>query len=74
MNILPNPVINSFVVDSESRITQLQITDITGQLVRTVNSNSNIKEVNVNELKEGLYFILAESIDGRVKPLRFIKR
>ena len=47
---------------------------IRDRLVRTVNSNSNIKEVNVNELKEGLYFILAESIDGRVKPLRFIKR
>ena len=59
INIYPNPATNYFSVESNiTSIDKLKIVNINGQMVKEIKANNyNDIQVNISDLKSGLYFI-----------------
>lgn len=57
--LYPNPTRNSITVESGEKIYTAKITDATGLLYKSIDFKSGAKkfDININELREGLYFI-----------------
>lgn len=74
--IYPNPVTNNLVVKNAENIVKLDVISINGQKILEVNRNSknNLQEINVSQLKEGMYFVKGYTDDGIVKCSKFIKK
>ncbi|MGI9526223.1 MAG: M1 family aminopeptidase [Weeksellaceae bacterium] len=71
--IYPNPVINNFFVLSTAYIENLEIYNMTGQLVKEVDINSNESEVSLSDLPKGVYMIQANTKDG-IRNEKIIKK
>ena len=70
--IFPNPTVKelNIVLNENQKIINIQIFDINGRII--LSENDNIKKVNVESLKEGIYFIKIKT-DKEENLLKFIK-
>lgn len=75
LTIYPTPA-ESYITISlpNSTYTSLTIINTTGQIVGTQTISSEIEQINVDNLKAGVYFIRVENEDGDVLTKRFIKK
>ncbi len=69
ITIFPNPVQSTLHVESNIRISQIQLLDMLGQRVMAQTVNDIHHELNVSGLKDGLYFIQVFT-DRGMKTLR----
>ena len=69
ITIFPNPVRSTLHVESNIKISQIQLLDILGQRVITQTVGDIHHELSVSNLKDGLYFIQMFT-DRGVKTLR----
>jgi len=69
ITIFPNPVRNKLYIESNIRISQIQLLDMLGQQVMTQTVNDIHHELSVSDLKDGLYFIQVFT-DRCLKTLR----
>ena len=51
----PNPTSNQLIIDSEQKINEISIIDITGKTLKVYTTNLNA--INVSDLPSGIYFI-----------------
>lgn len=74
-NLYPNPVQNVLSIQSHSdmEITQVSIYSLSGQLVHSV-VPMNIRQIDVSELTNGIYFIQLTSRDGKLINRKFVKQ
>ena len=56
LNIYPNPVENILTIEGQN-ISTVEIMDINGRTVKTINNNNSIKTIDVSSLNQGIYFI-----------------
>lgn len=62
IKIYPNPTQNQLIIDSNQKITNVTIINISGKVLKTV---TNIKpRINVSNLNKGVYFIRIKTING----------
>ncbi len=74
-NIYPNPVSDMLHVDAKSEIHEISIQNVLGQqIIRSGNIRSNTLELNISELKSGIYFIRVSGEDRSTAVRNFIKR
>ncbi|MEZ4859059.1 MAG: peptidoglycan DD-metalloendopeptidase family protein [Flavobacteriaceae bacterium] len=71
--VYPNPIKNSFFINSEETITKVIIRDILGKTVMAENHLSGIKEVKVPYLSRGMYFITLYTEEDLQKTIKVIK-
>ena len=72
INIYPNPVQNKLFIELENEtITELNVIDYAGRVVKTI--NGNIKTINVSDLTKGFY-ILKVTTENGILTNRFIKQ
>lgn len=73
-SFFPNPASNVLNIKSENNIEQLTITDMSGRIVKTINSN-NTKQtcIDVADLTSGIYFVQVVS-NGVPQVQKFIKQ
>lgn len=65
--VYPNPASDYLIVNAENIIPEVNIYDITGRSVMSINnSNNKIIQINVSDLKKGLYFINIQDKDGSI--------
>ena len=65
VKIYPNPAVNSMKIESGADIYSVDICDMTGNVVKSIKSNSgNIANVNLEGLATGMYFIKVRSQNG----------
>ena len=63
----PNPASDQFFLETNSHeVSQLQMIDITGKLVKSVHVNSSLVEIDVANLKNGLYIYRVLDRNGAV--------
>lgn len=62
IEIYPNPVISELTIIADSKIIEMKIYNITGQMVKRFNSNSN--KIDVSDLSEGIYFLKMITDEG----------
>jgi len=72
-SVHPNPVENKIYVDSEEILESARIKDIQGKIVRELTLSGRKETINLNELKEGLYFLELKSINNTFSHSKFIK-
>ncbi len=65
VKVYPNPFTNNVSVRSSAVISQVDLFDVTGTLVKTISSiESNTVELNTEELSAGIYFVKMNSVNG----------
>ena len=65
IKVYPNPVYNSLTVESGSIIYSIEVCDITGKVVKTMNKISRkYTTLNMEGLTKGLYFVKVRSKNG----------
>lgn len=63
--VYPNPVKDVLTIEGEN-VQQVDIFNAMGQLVKSVNCNDNIVNVNVNDLQNGMYIVNVIDNNGTV--------
>ena len=63
-SIYPNPNNKIFNVQSSSNIKSIEILDIIGNTIKSLNYQSNLFQVNIEEKPSGIYFIKLNYQDG----------
>jgi len=73
--VYPNPANNTIALKNMSsmNIQSIAITNISGQLVKTLKTYDG-GQINVQDLRSGVYFVRVLSSDNTVNTLRFIKQ
>ncbi|GEM_PF-5279424 len=77
LSLYPNPAETVLVIDAkESELTgsQLTMTNVSGQVLRTEQLNSNRVEWNIEDLEAGAYLITITGEDGSSQQLQFVKQ
>jgi hypothetical protein len=73
ISISPNPASSYFTLNIDTA--KIQIYAISGQLIKTVNKpHSKEYQYNINDLKDGLYFIKIYTEDNQIKVMKLIKQ
>ena len=74
IRVFPNPLKNILNIESSEIIEDyvVNIYDVFGQVVKVLNGNPNLKNIDVSELKSGCYFIKMTH-NEKVKYSKFIK-
>lgn len=64
VNVFPNPAINQLIIELPNKLpstTEIIISDITGRSIKTIQTDSNINEIDVTEWAKGIYFVTANA-------------
>ena len=70
--VYPNPASEKITVASPLEISTIEISDLTGKIVRTVKVNSVEAQILVSDLNKGLYVCKSTSVDGSVTMKRLV--
>jgi hypothetical protein len=73
--VYPNPakdVLN--VLCSEQTVTQAQIVDLSGRLIKNFNVRPGENKVDISSLKSGVYFIFVNQSDGKRNMAKMVKQ
>lgn len=73
LSLYPNPVSDKLMVESEAVVSRYEVYDILGEMVANGEVNTEVFELNVNELPAGVYLIRTNA-EGTVRTKRFVKR
>lgn len=69
--IYPNPFTDAITISETNDIKKLQITDVSGRLIRMIEKPSST--INLKDLKAGVYFITVHQKDGKLETYKIIK-
>ena len=73
VSLYPNPVVDYFTLNAG--FTKVQIYSVSGQLVKSFNSNASSDfQFGVSELQTGLYIVKASDENHKIQVMKFIKR
>lgn len=71
--VYPNPATDLIYLSTEFDGINIRIYDITGKEVFYETSNSDNTKIPLHEFPKGIYFLQAESIDGKIYKKKFLK-
>jgi hypothetical protein len=66
----PNPVSSELVIDTDLIVNEVKIFDVNGRLMMMVNE----KNINVNDLKSGIFFVKIYFKDGMIVNRKIVKQ
>ncbi len=69
----PNPATSVVTLDASQEIATIQIMNLLGQTVSTVEVNNTSSTVNVSQLRTGVYIANVLFSNGRVQTMKFVK-
>ena len=74
LQVYPNPVkdVFNFKMASNLQVETVELYDMTGRKVNTVNAK-NVKDINVSNLRKGTYILKVEANDGKVYVQKVLK-
>lgn len=64
ITLFPNPVNNILNINSLLTITKVQIIDLNGRIVKKIEGNNPINQINVSDLFSGVYLLNIETEEG----------
>lgn len=72
INVYPNPFTDTLTISDVSKVQSVSIVDVSGRLVKTIEKPSS--ELQLRDLKEGLYLFVLNMKDGSKQTVKTIKR
>jgi len=74
LKLYPNPVSNQLTVVSESPINNVEVFNLIGQKLISVEQGSEQStSLNVSGLKSGVYFVKVQTVNGKISTRKFLK-
>lgn len=73
INAYPNPFVNKVNISSEDNILHASVYDVSGKLMLDTIENSKNIELNLQQLKAGIYFIRVQT-ENQLETIRVIKQ
>jgi hypothetical protein len=75
-SIYPNPFNDVVTINSTAKIEKVSVVNILGKTILVINKNSDegIKELNLGELSNGMYFVTLEGEQHQKKTIKLIKK
>lgn len=70
--VFPNPSSNVWTINSNKQINEIQLFDVLGKTISTVNPNSLNAEINAASLNKGIYFAIISTANGS-ESIKLIK-
>jgi hypothetical protein len=72
--VYPNPAVNSVSVNAENKIETVDVIDVTGKVVLTVNQvNDRKANIDLTKLNTGLYFVNVTDVNGNSVSKKLLK-
>lgn len=73
ISLYPNPANSNFNIHSKDNILNIKILDVNGRIIFNQNNlNSNTSNIDVSNLKSGIYMVIVENESG-IQKTKFIK-
>ena len=74
LQVFPNPATNGIFIRSSSIITQVELFDVSGMLVKTLpNVHSTFCEINLEKMNPGMYFLKIKFENNRFQNFKILK-
>ncbi|CAM4410562.1 T9SS type A sorting domain-containing protein [Flavobacterium terrigena] len=74
LNYYPNPVVETFNVRHNRNITSVQIFDVSGRMVKSIQPNTEMVEINLRELSTAMYIVKLQSEDNKQAEIKIFKK
>lgn len=71
-NIYPNPATSTVFVETNGNA-QVNIIDMTGRCVKSVELTDNVSTINIEDINEGIYFIMIQNENNRIVEKLIVK-
>lgn len=71
-NIYPNPATSVVFIETNGNA-QVSIIDITGRIVKEVETTENVTTISVNDINRGVYFIMVQDANNRIVEKLVVK-
>jgi hypothetical protein len=68
LNIYPNPVKDILTIEGEN-VSSVEILDINGRVVKTINNIKSSKTINISNLNQGIYFVKTNNTVSKLVKL-----
>lgn len=72
LTVYPNPFTDRLTISDVSKVQSVSIVDVSGRLIKTIEKPSS--ELQLRDLKEGLYLVILNMKDGSKQTIKAIKR
>ncbi len=72
ISIYPNPFTDFINISDARDLVSISVTDLSGRLVKTIDKPSS--QINLGELKSGMYILTLKYKDGKEKTVKAIKK
>jgi hypothetical protein len=75
-NFYPNPTTDLLNIETQNKISNIQICNILGKQIMNfpVNSNSNSNSINIEKLQKGIYFVNLVDNNSKVETFKIVKK
>jgi len=74
LNFYPNPVQEMFNIKYNRNITDIQIFDLSGRMVKSLQPNTDMVEINLRELSSAMYIVKLKSEDNKQTEIKIVKK
>ncbi len=74
IDIFPNPVTDILNITSSETISEIEIVNVMGQVVKRMEVNADNVVCDVEDLKAGVYVVKVARITGEVEDLKLVKK
>jgi archaellum component FlaG (FlaF/FlaG flagellin family) len=64
LRLFPNPAVSHFTVESQSRINQILVSDVTGRTIQSLRTDAFQVNVQTSDLRNGIYIITVYTDSG----------
>lgn len=72
--IYPNPIQNTLNIKSEEQLSSVQVLNVIGQRIMSIEANSTFVNVNTEALNSGVYFVRVTDVNGAESVTKIIKK
>lgn len=73
LEIYPNPTNSNFQIKSNKPIVKMEIIDIYGKILNTVNNNSSLEIISLTNYTSGIYFVLVYFEDRKIEARKIVR-
>jgi hypothetical protein len=73
LEIYPNPTNSTFQIKSNKPIVKMEIIDIYGKILNTVNNNSSLEIISLTNYTSGIYFVLVYFEDRKIEARKIVR-
>lgn len=71
--LYPNPIKNELTIESQGDINQIEVYNLTGQLLQTSKSLSAMIKIDFSAYEQGIYLVKIHTTNGQVTTSRVVK-